>query len=142
EGERGGRQHPGAGGARGEDQGGDRRRQGEDDAPCKHRYLRCAHVGRPRSLCRPQTYRRKMVRMAGASGGPRRAYDSPMADVTTHDDGPVRVITLSRPEVRNALSRTLRDALRAEVAAAEADGAVRVGVLSGARDAIRGRRSP
>mgnify|MGYP001024834054 CR=1 FL=1 len=77
-----------------------------------------------------------MVRMTGASGGPRRAYDSPMADVTTHDDGPVRVITLSRPEVRNALSRTLRDALRAEVAAAEADGAVRAVGLTGAGEAF------
>src|SRR5690606_14244036 len=41
-----------------------------------------------------------------------------------------------RPEVRNALSRTLRDALRAEVAAAEADGAVRAVVLTGAGEAF------
>src|SRR5690606_18680552 len=72
----------------------------------------------------------------GRLGGPRRAYDSPMADVTTHDDGPVRVITLSRPEARNALSRTLRDELRAEVAAAEADEAVRAVVLTGAGEAF------
>lgn len=52
------------------------------------------------------------------------------------DEGPVRVLTLNRPEVRNALSRPLRDALAAALADAERDDAVRAVVLTGAGGAF------
>ncbi|HEX7039220.1 MAG TPA: enoyl-CoA hydratase-related protein [Trueperaceae bacterium] len=59
-----------------------------------------------------------------------------MPDVTIHDDGPVRVLTLDRPAVRNALSRALREELRAALADAEADDAVRSVVITGAGEAF------
>lgn len=52
------------------------------------------------------------------------------------DEGPVRVVTLDRPEVRNALSRELRDALAAALDDAERDPAVRALVLTGAGGAF------
>ncbi len=59
-----------------------------------------------------------------------------MPEVTIHDDGPVRVLTLERPEVRNALSRALREELRAAMDAAAADDAVRAVVVTGAGEAF------
>jgi enoyl-CoA hydratase/carnithine racemase len=53
--------------------------------------------------------------------------------LTSRDDGVAR-ITLNRPEVRNALSRTMVEELEAALAAAEADAAARVIVLAGAGD--------
>jgi enoyl-CoA hydratase len=46
--------------------------------------------------------------------------------------GPVAVVTLNRPEAMNALSKTLRAELRAELLRLEADDAIRVLVLTGA----------
>jgi len=60
--------------------------------------------------------------------------------VTAHEtlltsrEGGVARITLNRPEVRNALSRTLVQELEAALAAAEADAEARVIVLAGAGD--------
>jgi enoyl-CoA hydratase/carnithine racemase len=54
--------------------------------------------------------------------------------LTSLDDGVARV-TLNRPEVRNALSRTLLAELQAALAAFEADPGARVIVLAGAGDA-------
>lgn len=53
--------------------------------------------------------------------------------LTSLEDGVAR-ITLNRPEVRNALSRTLIQELEAALAAWEADAAARVIVLAGAGD--------
>jgi enoyl-CoA hydratase/carnithine racemase len=53
--------------------------------------------------------------------------------LVSHADGIGR-ITLNRPEVRNALSRPLLEALAAALAGLEADPAVRVIVLAGAGD--------
>jgi enoyl-CoA hydratase/carnithine racemase len=53
--------------------------------------------------------------------------------LTSLDDGVARV-TLNRPDVRNALSRTLVAELEAALAAYEADPAARVIVLAGAGD--------
>ena len=53
--------------------------------------------------------------------------------LTSCADGVARIV-LNRPEVRNALSRTLIDELAAALAAYEADPAARVVVLSGAGD--------
>ncbi|MBI5418557.1 MAG: enoyl-CoA hydratase/isomerase family protein [Deltaproteobacteria bacterium] len=47
------------------------------------------------------------------------------------DRGPVRVLKLNRPEVRNALNDELRAAVAAEVRKADADPAVRAIVLTG-----------
>ncbi len=58
------------------------------------------------------------------------------ANVTARDEGPVRVLTLSRPEVRNALSRALRSDLRAALEASADDAAVRAVVVTGAGDAF------
>ena len=62
---------------------------------------------------------------------------SPPADagrptVTIEDRGPVRVVTIDRPEVRNAVDRPTADALEAAFAAFEADDSVAVAVLTGA----------
>lgn len=52
--------------------------------------------------------------------------------VLTEDAGPVRVLTLNRPEVRNAIDLELRVALADELDKAMADEGVRVVVLTGA----------
>jgi methylglutaconyl-CoA hydratase len=59
-----------------------------------------------------------------------------MPDVTVRDEGPVRVLTLDRPEARNALSRSLRAELHAAVDEAAADDAVRAVVVTGAGEAF------
>lgn len=55
-----------------------------------------------------------------------------MAELLTERQGSVLTLTLSRPEVRNALSRALRLQLSAALAAAAADPNVRAVVLTGA----------
>ena len=52
--------------------------------------------------------------------------------VRTEVDGPVLIITIDRPEVRNAIDQATADALRAAVERLEADDALLVGVLTGA----------
>lgn len=59
------------------------------------------------------------------------AYETLLTSLT----GGVARLTLNRPDVRNALSRTLITELAAALAACEADPAARVIVLSGAGDA-------
>ena len=54
------------------------------------------------------------------------------ATVRTNDHGPVRVITIDRPEVRNAVDRATAAALHDAVADADADDAVSAIVLTGA----------
>lgn len=56
--------------------------------------------------------------------------------ILTDAQGPVRILTLNRPEVRNALSAELRRELAAALAAAAQDDAVRAIVLTGAGDAF------
>lgn len=56
--------------------------------------------------------------------------------VLTSDDGPVRVITLNRPQVRNAFDMALRNEVIAAVQAAVADDSVRALVLTGAGGAF------
>lgn len=52
--------------------------------------------------------------------------------VTVEDHGPVRVVTIDRPERRNAVDRVTADALEAAFAAFDTDDAVAVAVLTGA----------
>lgn len=52
--------------------------------------------------------------------------------VRTEVDGPVLVITIDRPEVKNAIDQPTADALRRAVERLEADDDLRVGVLTGA----------
>ena len=52
--------------------------------------------------------------------------------IQTHDRGVVRVLTLNRPQVRNAMSLDLMRELTAALTAARTDAAVRVVVLTGA----------
>ncbi len=59
-----------------------------------------------------------------------------MPELSIGDQGAVRVITMQRPEVKNALSRALRSELRAAVREAESDVGVRAIVLTGAGDAF------
>ncbi|MEZ0367269.1 enoyl-CoA hydratase [Mycobacterium sp. pUA109] len=59
-----------------------------------------------------------------------------MAYVETTDVGPVRVLTLNRPEARNALNPGLISALYAGLVEADADAAVRAVVLTGADPAF------
>jgi len=59
-----------------------------------------------------------------------------MSVVLTTDHGPVRVITLNRPEARNALSRELIGALYGALIAADRDDSVRAIVLTGADPAF------
>jgi 2-(1,2-epoxy-1,2-dihydrophenyl)acetyl-CoA isomerase len=56
--------------------------------------------------------------------------------VLTRDEDAVRVITLNRPEVRNAFDVAMRVELARALEAAEADGQVRVVVLTGAGGAF------
>ncbi len=51
--------------------------------------------------------------------------------VITHDDGPVRILTLNRPEALNALTPQLLEDLATALESAAADTAVRVVVLTG-----------
>lgn len=53
-------------------------------------------------------------------------------NVLTHDDGPVRTITLNRPDVRNAIDIPMRVELAQAFTAADHDALVRVIVLTGA----------
>ncbi|HKI56957.1 MAG TPA: enoyl-CoA hydratase-related protein [Trueperaceae bacterium] len=59
-----------------------------------------------------------------------------MRPILTDRQGPVRILTLNRPEVRNALSRELRGALAEALAEAADDEATRAVVLTGAGDAF------
>jgi enoyl-CoA hydratase len=52
--------------------------------------------------------------------------------VRSHRDGPVTIVTIDRPEVRNAVDRVTAEALDAAFAAFEADAAAQVAVLTGA----------
>ena len=52
--------------------------------------------------------------------------------VTTQTHGPVRIVTLDRPQARNALDRATADALAEAFRAFDADEAVSVAVLTGA----------
>src|SRR5690606_22543584 len=64
------------------------------------------------------------------------AYDCRMPELSTTDRGSVRVLTLDRPQVKNALSVALRSELLAALAAARSDDGVRVIVITGAGDAF------
>lgn len=60
-----------------------------------------------------------------------------MTDVVLREvRGPVAVLTLNRPEARNAVDDAMREALRAELDALSADEEVRVIVLTGAGSAF------
>lgn len=59
-----------------------------------------------------------------------------MTSVLVADDGPVRVITLNRPQMRNAIDIPLRIELAEALEAADKDGAVRAIVLTGAGSAF------
>lgn len=54
-----------------------------------------------------------------------------MSNIKTTTHGPVLVVTIDRPEVRNAVDRPTADALAAAFRAFEADDALLVGVLTG-----------
>lgn len=58
-------------------------------------------------------------------------YRESMSVVLQSDHGSVRVITINRPEARNALSRQLIEALYAALTDADADDSVRAVVLTG-----------
>ncbi|MCP3909833.1 MAG: enoyl-CoA hydratase, partial [Actinomycetia bacterium] len=53
-------------------------------------------------------------------------------EVTVEQDGPVTVVTLNRPQVRNAVDGATATRLADAFAAFEADEQARVGVLHGA----------
>jgi methylglutaconyl-CoA hydratase len=59
-----------------------------------------------------------------------------MPALLVRDEGPVRILTLNRPEARNALDRGLRTELAAALDAAEAEGRVRALVLTGSGTAF------
>jgi len=59
-----------------------------------------------------------------------------MSSIEVRDDGAVRVVTLDRPAVRNALSTELRSELRAALDDARTDVSVRVVVLTGRGEAF------
>ncbi len=64
------------------------------------------------------------------------SYDATMPEVTVRQEGAVRVLTLNRPKVRNAMSPALRRRLAEALTAAEGDAAVRSVVITGAGDAF------
>jgi enoyl-CoA hydratase/carnithine racemase len=65
------------------------------------------------------------------------AYSRPVADTKVlriEDDGAVRLLTLDRPEARNAFNGALYDAVRVALDEAAADDSVTVCVITGAGD--------
>jgi enoyl-CoA hydratase len=58
------------------------------------------------------------------------------APISVHDDGPVRTVTVERPERRNAYDRATAAALAAAFRAFDADPALSVAVLTGAGGAF------
>ena len=56
--------------------------------------------------------------------------------VLTETDGPVRIITINRPEARNAVNRPTAEALSAAFREFEADNAVRVAVLTDRKSVV------
>ncbi|MDA8342046.1 MAG: crotonase/enoyl-CoA hydratase family protein [Actinomycetota bacterium] len=65
----------------------------------------------------------------GGTGG---TPATPRATVRVEDDGPVRVVTIDRPERRNAVDRPTGEALAAAFRAFDEDDGVAVAVLTGA----------
>ena len=67
-------------------------------------------------------------------GPPYRVGPAARSGVTVHvdDDGPVRIVTIDRPEVRNAVDQPTREALAAAFRAFDADESASVAVLTGA----------
>src|SRR3954471_17384072 len=53
-------------------------------------------------------------------------------ELLVHADGPVRILTLNRPQARNAINSTLGAALHEAIVAADADAGVRCLVVTGA----------
>ena len=64
------------------------------------------------------------------------AEDSTGPVVLREVTGPIAVLTLNRPQARNALDDTLRETLRAELEALAAEPEVRVIVLTGSGSAF------
>ncbi|HEX3899291.1 MAG TPA: enoyl-CoA hydratase-related protein [Mycobacteriales bacterium] len=62
--------------------------------------------------------------------------DTAEPTVLTHDDGAVRVVTLNRPQVKNAIDMPLRIELAEHLEAAMSDSSVRALVITGAGDAF------
>jgi enoyl-CoA hydratase/carnithine racemase len=94
--------------------------------------MRNAELARDTSL---RDRRRRMLRPAADRLGEK---DIPMADPQTILDATdgVAVLTLNRPDKRNALSRALRDEIVARLGALAKDDAVRAVVLTGAPPAF------
>ncbi|WP_414900246.1 enoyl-CoA hydratase/isomerase family protein [Sphingomonas flavalba] len=61
---------------------------------------------------------------------------SPTTEILVEDDGPVRIVTLNRPDRKNALSRAMLDGLAPVLTAARDDAVVRAIVITGAGDAF------
>lgn len=59
-----------------------------------------------------------------------------MAELLTRREGAILILTLARPHVRNALTRTLRRSLATALTEAEADASVRAVVLTGEGNAF------
>ena len=74
--------------------------------------------------------------------GPTELAAAAVGGVTITDDGPVRVITINRPERRNAVDSVTAHALREAFEAFDADDAASVAVLTGAGWLLLRRRRP
>ncbi|MBM7368473.1 crotonase/enoyl-CoA hydratase family protein [Gordonia hydrophobica] len=60
------------------------------------------------------------------------AVDSTVDEVLVEQHGPILVITLNRPGARNAVNRTVAEAVAAAITRLDADPELRVGVITGA----------
>lgn len=72
----------------------------------------------------------------GGEGARVEVEDTTLVQTRTSESGRVRLLTLNRPRVRNALTRASWRLLAEEVERAEADDAIRVVVLTGAGNAF------
>lgn len=70
--------------------------------------------------------------MHGTLSNPLRRHEQTMPNVRFERDAEIALITIERPECRNAVDGPTADELQAAFEAFEADGALRVAVLSGA----------
>src|SRR4051812_11824579 len=75
-----------------------------------------------------------MARPYGSARLPCRASLGRMADVEIEDRGAVRIITINRPEVRNALNGAVLEGVGTTLMAVDADPGVRAVIVTAAGD--------
>jgi enoyl-CoA hydratase/carnithine racemase len=93
----------------------------------------------PSRIVPREAFERELIAALNEHSAARAAYCHGVADdkvLCIEDDGPVRLLTLNRPESKNAFNRALYDAVRVALDEAAADDTVTVCVITGAGDSF------